>query len=105
MTKTDEARQSLCAARGGDHADLDLCKAEASRGRCDPYIAAQGDLQAATQRYAVDCRYDRLFTGLDAAKQLMGRLLLPMIFGRRKVPCNALLDVGAGAKGLFAGAG
>src|SRR5205823_2638577 len=66
----DQARQLLAEPPAGEHADARVRIGETRVARCDEHVAGERDLEAAGDRYAVDCADDRLRARLHRADQV-----------------------------------
>jgi hypothetical protein len=89
----DDARQALRAARARQDAELHLGQADLGARERDAVMTGQRELEAATERHALDRGDDRL------RRVVEHRVEAPDVRPARHVGAGEFLDVGAGAEG------
>src|SRR5262249_52804990 len=99
----DDSRQALGAAVARDQAELDLRKPELRVRRGEAEGRCQRELEPAAERVAVDDRDRGNRQRIQLRENRLAALYAPPLL--REIAAAKLLDVGAGAECLAAGAG
>ena len=101
---TDQRQQAGEFAIGHGQPQLVDRHAETARGAADAHVAHRGDFQAAADAGAFDQRHGRVAALRDGLHRAVDQLTVPLGLSRVGALGGEFGDVGAGGKGLAAGA-